>query len=1101
MASGDAVQAPCGPLVLGFETQTGQWSYLARAADPGNLLSATTAADVEVEAVGHPWPAAQEWKADSPVVTVADDGWLVSVTRECAEWRCTTEHYILRKEPLIRRRATLTWRGTEPLKVYGIALRVPGVTLGDVPDAVWSLPGNYPFEERRLLDAVPGRASEERGWTWSDTGCAYAYSGRSGVGLLLSYSLELDHARTRVEELEGGISLVTRFDTLGVFQPGDTIEVGTQWVRVVEGDRAALRQAAGRLAERANEGPPTDRPQWLEGAVIEELHPWGRLESWWAGDCGDRMPSLEAQLPYLRDLGITGTWLLPVSNKPPWVYYLPAFRHLDPQVTSAEQLRSFIAAGHGLGLRTLMDLVTYGISPDSPDVASLPERVWCLDENDQRQKAWGGAVLAADLMEPDWNAHMVDLTSYWVREFGADGFRLDCGGSGQAPNWRPRTGRRANATMNVGGIRQNALIREAIRRANPDAVLLPEAGATSYFRSADLLFDYPFYMVCREITREPRTDLWVRRARAWLAAQQLTHSARQQGALVRFLENHDTVAAQDFFGVGPSQALTALCAFVRGTLLLYQEQEIGFAPEVRRWLRLRHDLPELRDGDADYLAVESSNPLVLPILRLTGDRACIVAISFSPYDEACRLTVPGEWARRWPAWQDALTGASIANGETIRIPAYQPVVLVGRKQVQAARPTEHRAASETAPLILSRAEDRLNDRTVRHTLTFAPMAEWFVLTSEGLLHDEFVDRHRGTKQGETITEAVSGLGRCWRPLTQGLWDGPGEAALGVTAADGRAVCVRISDRQALRDARLDHASGTGQRPAIILDTAPGSEPFAVEEHGDAAALLKRLGRHARPEGSPSVEIDPLWVRVANRHYQAAFSRRHGGTLFGLRMPGAEGSPIVGDSEVYTDWGLFDKGLHVATEWDTNPRLTVRRQGETTEITLRGRLRQPSWNGVQTGSVAEPSVAVRLTYVVDASPTIGVTFGATPSTDRPGTSAFLAYRIPFAGVDRWEVRAGDTVARGVPGERAGQRVFQAADVPDLSSVTMSLRTGRQVVQIGLLAGTPHRPQNPFLLDGGPGAMQLFVAMLNGAKVDLGAGAELTTSFTIRVGEAQ
>lgn len=117
------------------------------------------------------------------------------------------------------------------------------------------------------------------------------------VGVVGAYELQLDHAWARVDEAQEAASLVHRFDTLGTLQPGDEVAVGTQWLRLVDGGRAALREASAELVAHANQGPPEDQPEWLDGAVIEELHPWGRLESWGAGDRGRGAQRGAAPLP------------------------------------------------------------------------------------------------------------------------------------------------------------------------------------------------------------------------------------------------------------------------------------------------------------------------------------------------------------------------------------------------------------------------------------------------------------------------------------------------------------------------------------------------------------------------------------------------------------------------------------------------------------------------------------------------------------------------------------------------------------------------------------------------------------------------------------
>lgn len=1103
LVKAETVSTRCGRLRLGFDRRTGQWRELSLARSAENLLGAAGGMDIEMIAPDHPWPAPEEWQAGPLETGSSAASSFVRVVRRAGGWAVTATYRVEAGTALIQRQNTVRWEGTEPIQVVGAILRVPGVTLGGAEDACWCLPGNYPVEERPIPRSVPGRSTREQGWTWSDTGFAYARSEAQGLGLLAGYALAADHASAWVEEAEGGVSLVHRFETLALLQPGEEIEIGVQWVQVTERGWEGLQRAATALAERVNLGPPADRPAWLAGAVLEELHPWGRLEAWHGGDRGNRMDSLEAQLPYLHGLGVTGVWLLPVSNKPPWVYFLPRFRNLDEAVTTPEQLRSFIAKGHELGLHTLLDLVTYGISPDSPDVAGLPEHVWCVDEQGERQKAWGGSVLAADCSDPDWNAHVVDLGSYWVREFGCDGFRLDCGGSGQAPNWRPRSGPRANLAMVAGGIAQNGLLRRAIRDLNPDAILLPEAGATCHFRSGDLLFDYPFYMVCREITREPRTERWVAQTRQWLAAQQLTHSPRQQAALVRFLENHDTVAAQEFFGVGPSQALTALCAFLPGVLLLYQEEEIGFAPELRTWLRLRQELPELKRGEADYESVVASDPLVLAFLRFTETEASIVALNFGPADSTGPLDWPEPLAERLPVCQDAITGERIEKGRPVLIPAYRPRILTLRASSSDSPPDEGGTAggvavakTRTGRLVLEQIQTQPDEKTTRHTIRLAPMAQWFVRTGEGFLQDEFVDRHRRTQAGEALAATMPPLARCWRPFRGGLWDGPGPASFGFLAADGRAVEFRIDDKQRVRHVQIDDPSALGRELEVAVEVEAGTQPFHLVEHEEGPAFLASLRREPFASTVGPVRVDPLWVTVSNGHYTATLSRRHGGTLFGLNPAGGEPSRLQA-SEVYTDWGLFEPGLHVASEWETHPRLEVTPTGGGAEITFRGWLRRPSWNGVQTGYVIEPPVAYRLTYAVDSSPAIRVTLGLSPTTDRPTTKAFFAYRLPFVGVESWEIRGLDPPLWGRPGEKPGQRVFQAgAGEVEMGRVEMVLKIRGGTVRLKSFEGHPILPQNPFLLDGGD-VFHFFFALLDGGAVALRAHEEWTASFEVGV----
>jgi hypothetical protein len=254
---------------------------------------------------------------------------------------------------------------------------------------------------------------------------------------------------------------------------------------------------------------------------------------------------------------------------------------------------------------------------------------------------------------------------------------------------------------------------------------------------------------------------------------------------------------------------------------------------------------------------------------------------------------------------------------------------------------------------------------------------------------------------------------------------------------------------------------------------------------------------ASPDATPRVEVDPLFVRISNGHYTAAFSRRHGGALYGLSS--STGKPLLaGPSEVYTDWGLFEKGVHIASEWETNPRLTIREADGAVEIVFSGALRRPAWNGVAAGPVADPAAGYTLTYRADSSEALNVTVGVRPTTDRPDANAFLAFRIPFAASE-WSVTGGPQELSGRPGAQAGQRVYQARVFgTDRDEVRMQLNGEAGSLMLNEIGAAGGQAQNPFLIDGGPGVVQLFFAMLDGEVETLNAGVERSAGFRISVG---
>jgi len=1097
---GDATVVDCGKgLTIAFDSTTGRWSSLrCRNVE----LLGGGGPDIYVRCSDGPaWPGEERWRAAPPRVVRTEKGVRVVVDKEADGWRCRLTYDIDPAACVIRRTARVQPPPATSVRIHATVLCVPGVTLAGAADAVWSLPAEFPAAEYRIPEATPGRRVRERGWTWAETGIGYAFSAAERIGVIAAYELDLDRARVAVEEQRGGVSFEHVFETWARLKPGQALDrIGVQYVRVAVGDRSALKVACRDTARETAGGPPADRPEWLEGAVIAELHPWGRLEDWNGGDRGNRFRNLAEELPWLERLGVTAVWLLPVSEKPPWVYHLPKFGRIDPQVGTAEELRQFIAESHRRGMRVLMDVVTYGVAPDSPEVATFPDEVWCRNEQGERVRVWGNSVLAADCSHPAWRERTVQRVLHWVQDFGCDGFRLDCGGVGQAANWRPVRGVRANQAVFAGGIGQNRLIRRAIRAVNPEAVLLPEAGANAHFQAADMLFDYPLYMVFRAVNQTPDLAEWVRRLQAWLESRQYTLSPEQEAAQVRFLENHDCVAATEIFGVGPSQALTALIAFLPGVMLLHQDQEIGFSDDLRKWLRLRRELPELRKGDGDYRSVQASDPHVIAFARVTADGIAVVGVNFGPRPVSCALRWPTGWESRFPVCRDVFTGQTIAQGREVAFAPWRPAVLVLRREgaglpIQARPPVA--PDTDAASLVRARRDDA--QRTV---LQFNPVREWYVLTHEGVLRGVFRDRHRKVRPNERQWDVISPLKRCFRPFEAGLFDGPGPVRVGVASADGRWADVFLPDASIVRHLRIEPRSLDGRDVQIAFEFNQKTHPSpSVTEGTDVESRLSELKQSPTESVVGRVIIGPLHVQLDLGGAHAVFARRLGGALIGLRGPTGT-AWIAEPSEVYSDYGLFRERVHAASTWETTPRLQIAQTGSdgAEGISFVGRLHRPSWNGVQFAQVMQPPVQYRVTYLVNGPNRLKIETGLTPAAGNVReVTAFFAWRASFRDVVEWEARFdGSRFAAGRVGDAPGKRLFETRNGPwKERAAEMRLFRPAEILTIRVPVHAGPAPSNVFLLGDRSGRLHLFAAVLDGGRVQLEPGREYALSFELEL----
>lgn len=270
-----------------------------------------------------------------------------------------------------------------------------------------------------------------------------------------------------------------------------------------------------------------------------------------------------ARLENLARLGVTVVWLMPVHpigvlhrkgtfGSP---YSVRDFYAIDPAFGTASDLKALVARAHFLGLRVIIDIVANHAAWDSVMMAHV--EFWKRDA--------AGAMVSP---VPDWTDvagldygsralrdYMIEMLSYWIREFDLDGFRCDVAGMVPTDFWNEA--------------------RVALERVKPSLFMLAE------WYSADLLveaFDagyaWPFHKALHAVfmngaPASQLRDVW-REERA----------ALPEGALeLRFSDNHDEKRAITRFGERGALAASVLIFMLDGIPLLYNGQEVGDTAE------------------------------------------------------------------------------------------------------------------------------------------------------------------------------------------------------------------------------------------------------------------------------------------------------------------------------------------------------------------------------------------------------------------------------------------------------------------------------------------------------------------------------------------
>ncbi len=332
---------------------------------------------------------------------------------------------------------------------------------------------------------------------------------------------------------------------------------------------------------------PYDTPDWFSGAVVYEVFVRSFADS--NGDGVGDLDGLTSHLDYIASLGADTLWLMPIHPSPSaHGYDVVEYFSVNPDYGTLQDFQELVEAAHGRGMHVLIDFVPSHMSRDHPyfkaaygDPAS-PYSDWFLWTNEQHTAYasfdGAGAMPRLNHREPAVVDFLAQAMLFWLDldadgdyGDGVDGFRLD------------------NVTFPPTEALRS--LRQRVKRANPEAVLLGEAWVTEtaglslfFVDQCDALFDFPLYAVFGGNHDINGDGLLSGGAHPALASRVVQDGAARyppQAQVLRFLSNHDTnrIASEVRSDAARQRLAAALLASLPGPVLLYYGEEIGMLGE------------------------------------------------------------------------------------------------------------------------------------------------------------------------------------------------------------------------------------------------------------------------------------------------------------------------------------------------------------------------------------------------------------------------------------------------------------------------------------------------------------------------------------------
>ncbi|MBU1708120.1 T9SS type A sorting domain-containing protein [bacterium] len=389
-----------------------------------------------------------------------------------------------------------------------------------------------------------------------------------------------------------------------------------------------------------------DESTWnVRDAIIYEIYPRAYSTS-------NHLAAITADMERIAGLGVNYIWLTPTFPGPTeHGYEIVDYYGVEEDLGSEQDMRDLINAAHSHGIRVMLDLVINHTSIRHPFMQDALRygrfsHYWDYYDRDASGNYtyyydWA-SMPNLNFDNPEVVKYFIDVSKYWVDEYGIDGYRCDVawGPQSRTPSFWPQW-------------------HNALKQLYPDILLLAEMDAidfNNFYNRFDLVYDWALH--------HSGTESFADMFQGGIPSINNLHTVITNYGFpyppykypFRFLENHDEGRYISYNTTAQTKLAALLLFTIDGVPLIYAGQEVGETSQrgLINWsggpqglshyyyklCQLRKQFPSIRSPQVERITNSQSSVVYSYLRYIEGELPIIVALNMASNSQVTSVTVP-----------------------------------------------------------------------------------------------------------------------------------------------------------------------------------------------------------------------------------------------------------------------------------------------------------------------------------------------------------------------------------------------------------------------------------------------------------------------------